>query len=104
MQFLRDALRAGVPALQFWEMTPRETLAAIEAAAWRLEHEEERAISQAWHTAALSRARRFPALKSLLKRAKPSEAARKPIAERRQEFQEMKRAWSRDTGKGQHGR
>lgn len=101
---MRDALRAGVPVLQFWEMTPRETLGAIEAAAWRIEQETHGAISQAWHTAALMRARRFPSLRSLLRKAQPSEAARQPIAERRREFDEMKRAWARDTGKDNDGR
>jgi hypothetical protein len=48
-------------------MTPRETFAAIEAANWRAERTHRRDAWLAWHTAALTRARRLPSLQRLIK-------------------------------------
>jgi len=47
-------------------MIPREVSAAIEAFAWRVEREHRRDAWLAWHTAALSRAKRLPPLQRLL--------------------------------------
>ena len=69
-------------------MTPRETIAALDAAAWRIRQGQMQAISMAWHTAALVRARKLPALAMLLNRMKGPDKT--PLAERRKEFEEMK--------------
>lgn len=58
---------AGVSALDFWHMLPREVYAAIAAANMRAKGELKRALYLAWHTAALTRAKRMPGLGRLLK-------------------------------------
>ena len=74
---------------EFWSLTPRETYAAIEAVSWRLEREHRRDAWLAWHIAALSRAKRLPALKKLLgsDKAKPLEG--EELKRRRAEHQEI---------------
>lgn len=74
-------------------MTPKETLMAIEAATWRMEQAQKGRAWLAWHTAALSRSRRMPALVRLLgvPDAKPLEG--EELERRRREFEEMKAAW-----------
>lgn len=67
-RLLTQALRAGVPVLEFWQMTPRETVQVIEAAVWRSELEQRQQLALAWNTAALSRTKRMPSLRSLLSR------------------------------------
>ena len=70
-------------------MTPRETIAALDAAAWRIRHEKMQMMSLAWHTAALMRARRMPSLAQMTARLKkPRRNA--PIEQRREEFEELK--------------
>jgi hypothetical protein len=70
-------------------MTPRETAAALEAAAWRTDQAQRARAWLAWHVAALSRAKRMPPLSRLL----PLPAARplrgKELEKRRREFREM---------------
>ena len=94
MPLLAEALKAGISVAEFWEMTPRETFAAVEAAAWRMRQEQMLALSTAWHTAALSRAKKLPALAVLMARMKdggrPKTEDRGKLAERRREFNEMK--------------
>lgn len=69
-------------------MTPRETFMVIEAALWRDEAKQRAGVTQAWLTAALSRAKRLPKLDRLItKRAKQPDA--KELARRKQDFQEM---------------
>jgi len=71
-------------------MTPRETILAFEAAAWRMRQEQARLVSLAWHVAALSHARRLPPLTRLLNQIlKPVQD--EPIEKRREEFEEMQR-------------
>ena len=65
-----DALAAGIGALEFWDLTPRELELAFEAALRRQEQQRERDTWLAWNIAALARSRRMPALRSLL--AKPA--------------------------------
>lgn len=85
--------------LEFWELTPRETVAAIEAGMERNQAERELTMSLAWHTAALTRTKRMPALAQLLARMKPRKAV--PIEERREEFEEMKARMAKQRiGKG----
>ena len=82
---LRTALRCGIDVEAFWTMTPRETLMAIEAAAWR---DQRRMLTQAWYTAALTRApaKKFPTLERLLNPPRP--ATGEALEARRQEFEE----------------
>ena len=89
---------------EFWDLTPRETMAAIEAATWRVQNEQARMISLAWHTAALTRAKRLPPLAMLLARLKPRKNV--PIEKRRDEFEEMKARMTKQhrIGKGTDGR
>lgn len=70
-------------------MTPRETLQAIETAAWRMEQEAKRNIALAWHIAALTRARRMPSLHQLLARDKAKRLRGKEAERRRREYEEM---------------
>jgi len=77
-----------VTALEFWDLTPRETMAAIEAAAWRMQQEQALTVSLAWHTAALTRAKRLPPLSQLLAKLKPRKNI--PLEQRREEFEDLK--------------
>lgn len=47
-------------------------------------------ISLAWHINALDRQKRLPSLESLLKKIKPSEESKRPLEERRRDFEELK--------------
>jgi hypothetical protein len=85
---LEQALRCGLGVLEFWELTPRETVATIEAGIGRLQAERELTMSLAWHTAALTRTKRLPGLAQLLAKLKPKRVV--PIERRREEFEEMK--------------
>jgi len=62
---LDEALKAGVSALDYWAMTPREVFGAIRAANWRMKYAHQERAWQAWHTAALMRSRRMPSLQRL---------------------------------------
>lgn len=89
--FLSQALRAGLRVSEFWEMTPREVMAAAQATVWRLELDRERMIMAAWLTAALSRSKRLPRLKRLLR--KPGKTKRLTPAQAQQhraEFEALK--------------
>jgi soluble lytic murein transglycosylase-like protein len=80
-----------VTVSEFWEMTPRETMMAIEAAIWRDERAQKQALSAAWHTAALARVKRLPALAQLF--AAPARKLRgRELEKRRREFAEMSAA------------
>ena len=70
-------------------MTPRETNAAIEAFAWRVEREHRRDAWLAWHVAALSRARRLPPLRRLLGGGETRELKGEELMRRRRERDEM---------------
>lgn len=86
-------MHADVGILAFWEMTPRETVQEIEAANWRLEQDQRARAWLAWHTAALSRARKMPPLARVVN--PPEARALRPYeAEaRRREFAEMRARW-----------
>lgn len=73
----------------FWRLTPKETFAAIDAAAWRQDVDHRRNAWLAWHVAALSRAKRLPSLKRLVepKDAKPLHG--EELERRRQERDDM---------------
>lgn len=73
---------------EFWDLTPAETLAAIDAAVWRAEQAQQRDVALAWYVAGLQRTKRLPKLQSLLvglTRAKPLTG--EELARRRQEFE-----------------
>ena len=70
-------------------MTPRETSAAIEAFTWRMEREHRRDAWLAWHTAALSRAKRLPPLRRLLGGGETRELGGEELERRRRERDEM---------------
>lgn len=76
--------------IEFWSLTPRETLTVMEAAVWSAEKRAAGDLSLAWHTAVLTRTKRIPTLRKLLQPFMPSKAKLQPIEERRREFQEMK--------------
>jgi hypothetical protein len=55
-----------VTVSEFWGLTPRETYMVIEAAIWRNERRQQELMALAWNTAALTRAKRMPRLRTLL--------------------------------------
>jgi hypothetical protein len=62
---------------------------AIDASIWREEVQQKQDLTQAWQTAALTRAKRLPSLKVLLN-MKPAKPLRgEELEKRRQEFKEM---------------
>lgn len=75
--------------LEFWDLTPRETVMVIDASIWREEIRQKREVALAWRTAMLTRARRLPSLKQLLntKPARPLHG--KELEKRRKEFADM---------------
>ena len=76
--------------LEFWDMTPRETAAAIDAAGWRMDRERRLQMSLAWHTAALSRAKKLPSLAQLIKPPPAKKLEGAELEKRKQEFEEMR--------------
>lgn len=74
---------------EFWALTPRETLAAIEAAAWRTEQAQRQDAWLAWHIAALSRARRLPRLARIVRPADAEPLKGEALECRREERDEM---------------
>jgi hypothetical protein len=86
-------LRSGIGVREFWELTPRETLLAIEAAIWRDERQQEQDIALAWRTAALTRTKKLPTLRSLLASSKPpKKLSGTELEKRRDEFKKMTQA------------
>jgi hypothetical protein len=78
------ARSSGITVAEFWDLTPRE-VSRVEAAVWRMEQEQARALSLAWHVAALQRQKTLPSLARLLAVLKPRKAV--PIEKRREEFE-----------------
>lgn len=90
--WLEAALRCGISALEYWDMTPRETLLAIRA---RSEQVYKERLTQAWQTAALTRAKRLPKLDQLLAgRARPLRG--EELKKRREEHEELTKRLSVD--------
>jgi hypothetical protein len=87
--FLASALKAGVPALEFWRMNPAETVAAIRAASWKYKQELQLVLYGAWHAEAFARTKRLPSLKRLLR----SDEDEKP------DFEQMKREFEAAVGR-----
>lgn len=74
---------------EFWDMTPAETLMALEAAAKRTEMEQRRLAWLAWHIAALQRAKRIPDLNRLLRGHKTVQLKGAELEKRRREHAEL---------------
>lgn len=60
---------AGYDPDGFWCLTPVELYRRLTAATRRFERQRQQAMSVAWHTAALQRAKTMPRLNSFLKGA-----------------------------------
>ena len=75
---------------EFWEQTPAETAATLEAAVWREGRQRERDLALAWHVAMLERQKRLPTLQRLLHppESRPLKGAERE--KRRKEFEELK--------------
>ena len=86
---MTNALRAGVGVIDFWEMTPREVNATIEAYVWRAQQEYKSQTAQAWHTAMMTRAKRIPPLNQILSERKTKPMTEAEIAKRHNEFESM---------------
>jgi hypothetical protein len=99
-QLLVEALRAGIPIGEFWDMTPRETVLVIEAAAWRAEQAQRGRAWLAWHVAALSRATRLPPLSRLFRLPGAKRLEGEDLEKRRREFEGMKQKFEKLTRKG----
>jgi len=59
-------LKAEIDPDKFWDSTPKEIFALMEAFRWKSQQNYNLAMSTAWHTAALMRQKRMPPLKRLL--------------------------------------
>ncbi len=88
---LRDALQAGITVLEFWDLTPAELVMVFEAHYERTKRQLEREAWMVWHTAALIRVKRMPALSELLPNTKP----RKTREQLAREHDEIKRRLGR---------
>jgi hypothetical protein len=75
---------------EFWDQTPQETWAAIDAAVWREQQQQEHDMAMAWLMARLSRAKKIPSLKNLLSRGQASRPLRgAEKIERRDQFKRL---------------
>jgi len=86
---LEQSLKCGIGVREFWSLTPRETYMVLEAATWRLEREHRRDAWLAWHIAALSRAKRLPALQRLIAPGKARALEGDELERRRAEHREI---------------
>ena len=86
---LEQSLKCGIGVAEFWALTPRETYMVLEAANWRLEREHRRDAWLAWHIAALSRAKRLPALQRLISPGKARALKGEELERRRAEHREI---------------
>lgn len=83
-----QALRCGIGVLEFWALTPRETVLAIEAALWRDEHAQRQQVAASWRTAALMRAKKLPSLRKLLADRPAKPLSGRELERRRREFEQ----------------
>ena len=85
-------MKCGLSVFEFWDSTPREVHAVIEAFTWNVERKNKSDAWVVWHIAALSRAKRLPPLKRLMSSGKPGKSKRlegKELDQRRLEHQEI---------------
>jgi hypothetical protein len=88
-RLLVEAARCGIAIPEFWDLTPRETFLAIDAAGWRTEQAARRDVALAWHVAALSRTKTLPSLARLLKPPKARVLEGEELEKRRTEHAAM---------------
>ncbi len=75
-------------------MTPVETYMTIDAAIWKIEREQRLAAWEVWHTAALMRAKKMPALQALMKQPEAKPLNEDEALKRRDEFDSMRNKWA----------
>ena len=71
---MKIAIRIGIPLKDFWNMTPYELFVSIEVFEDKEKERSKELIAQAYYTAALSRMKKIPKLKDLLKEKKKQTA------------------------------
>lgn len=74
---------------EFWSLTPRETHAALRAAAWQMEQRQRQDAWLAWHIVALSRRRRLPRLSQMMTQPEARALEGEELELRREERDEM---------------
>jgi uncharacterized protein (DUF1501 family) len=74
-------------------MTPWETFVVLEAASNATQNAYQRELAQAWYTAALSRAKKLPALQKLLQPPKARALRGEELARRKAAHEEAIQAW-----------
>ena len=74
---------------EFYDLTPREAVATIDAGIWRIDQEQRHALWLAWHTAALTRTKRMPPLKQLLGGGEARKLEGAELERRQREHAEM---------------
>jgi hypothetical protein len=84
-------LKAGISTIDFWQMTPKEVIAAIDAENWRLKIRHEELAWVAWHTAALSRAKTMPRLKDLTDPPRTKALTPDEAKKHAEDFEQMKK-------------
>lgn len=62
---------AGIPISEFWDLTRRETYAALAGDAIRRRRDRQTAMWAAWHGAAFERSKRLPNIAALLAKMEP---------------------------------
>lgn len=65
----------------------------IEAEQWRLEAEQRNMAWAVWHIAALTRAKKMPALQALIRQPDAKPLSEDEAHERRAEFRKLKEKW-----------
>lgn len=71
----------------------------FDAAVWRQEQDRERDLWLAWHTAALSRAKKLPPLERLLRPRKSKALTAEEKAARKAEFEALKERMGKRDGR-----
>ncbi len=97
---LEEGLRCGLSHAEFWELTPREVVLAVQAYGRRLLDRLEAGIAAAWHGESFARSQRLPALEKVLERRSRRTIDRAFTARETlrwtQKLAEMKKAASND--------
>src|SRR5690606_40785291 len=88
-------LRCGRSVLEWYQLTPRETLQVLDAELTREQHAHERAAWSTWHTAELQRAKRMPAYHHFY-RPPARRVGSAELARRRAEHQRMAAAYEQE--------
>ena len=86
---LADALKTGLRAAEFWDLTPKELRLYFEADAWRQTQQLRRDATLAWHVAALSRMKRLPPLRQMLPAGEAKPLRGEELKRRRAEHEDI---------------